>query len=100
MSERIVLSPNEHLIGTVAEHLTAEGKDFSTSAVVFPGKRPAHFLRKELARRIGSSFIPPQIFSVDEFILFLYQRAFPFPFKDLETIDAVVLLYEIHCTLK
>jgi CRISPR/Cas system-associated exonuclease Cas4 (RecB family) len=100
MSERIVLTPNEHLIETVGAHLSTEGKDFSTSAVVFPGKRPAHFLRKELARRIGGSFIPPKIFSVDEFILSLYQQIHPSPINDLESIDAVVLLYQIHSELK
>ncbi|MGD0589272.1 MAG: PD-(D/E)XK nuclease family protein [Bacteroidota bacterium] len=100
MNERIVLSPHEHLVETVAAHLSAQGRDFSTSAVVFPGKRPAHFLRKELARRIGGSFIPPKIFSVDEFILSLYQKLHALPVKDLESIDAVVLLYQIHSELK
>ena len=100
MSERIVLTPNEHLVETVAAHFSTEGKDFSTSAVVFPGKRPAHFLRKELARRIGGSFIPPKIFSIDEFILSLYQKLHTQPVKDLESIDAVVLLYQVHAELK
>jgi CRISPR/Cas system-associated exonuclease Cas4 (RecB family) len=100
MSERIVLTPNEHLVETVAAHLSTDGKDLSTSAVVFPGKRPAHFLRKELAQRIGGSIIPPKIFSIDEFILLLYQKLHALSVKDLESIDAVVPLYQIHSELK
>ena len=100
MSERIVLSPNEHLIETVASHLETQGRDFSTTAIVFPGKRPAHFLRKELAHRVGGSIIPPKIFSVDEFILSLYQQLHPEPVHDLESIDAVALLHLVHNRIK
>ena len=100
MSERIVLSPTDHLIEIVASHLEAQGRDFSTIAIVFPGKRPAHFLRKELASRAGGSIIPPKIFSVDEFILSLYQRLHPEPVHDLEPIDAVALLHVVHGELK
>jgi hypothetical protein len=100
MSRRIVLSPTEHLIGTVAAHLEAQGRDYSATAVVFPGKRPAHFLRKELASRAGGSLIPPKIFSVDEFILSLYQSLHPEPVRDLEPIDAVALLHLVHSELK
>ncbi len=100
MSERIVLGPNEHLVETIAAQLGGKGKDLSDIAVVFPGKRPAHFLRKELARRIGGSFIPPKLFSVDEFILSLYQILHPEPVKDLEPIDAIMLLFQVHSDLK
>ncbi|MGD1043908.1 MAG: PD-(D/E)XK nuclease family protein [Bacteroidota bacterium] len=99
MSERIVLGPTEHLIETVASHLESQGRDFSTSAIVFSGKRPAHFLRKELASRVGGSIIPPKIFSVDEFILSLYQHLHPEPVHDLEPIDAVALLHLVHSEL-
>ena len=100
MSERIVLSSTVHLIETVASHLEAQGRDFSTTAIVFPGKRPAHFLRKELAHRAGGSIIPPKLFSVDEFIISLYEQLHPEPVHDLESIDAVALLYLVHNELK
>ncbi len=100
MSERIVLGPNDHLIETIAAQLKMNGKDLSNVGVVFPGKRPAHFLRKELARRIGGSFIPPKIFSVDEFVLSLSQVLHPEPVNDLEPIDAVTLLYQVHSDIK
>ena len=100
MSERIVLDPVGHLIETIASHLEKRGKDFSASAIVFPGKRPAHFLRKELALRAGGSIIPPKIFSVDEFVLSLYQHLHPEPIFDLDPIDAVALLHLVHSELK
>jgi CRISPR/Cas system-associated exonuclease Cas4 (RecB family) len=100
MNERIVIGPNENLIEIIADQLGLHGKDLSSIAVIFPGKRPAHFLRKELARRIGGSFIPPKIFSIDEFVQSLYKILHTEPVKDLEPIDAVTLLYQVHGGLK
>jgi len=100
LSERIVLGPSGHLNETIASHLESRGRDYSNTAIVFPGKRPAHFLRKELASRAGGSIIPPKIFSVDEFILSLYQHLHPEPVHDLEPIDAVALLHLVHNELK
>src|SRR5579863_5630679 len=82
------------LIEEVISYLKGQEKDFSASMVVFPGKRPPHFLRKGLAKKIGSSFIPPVTFSIDEFIDFICEKFGLL--KRLETIDAVALLYEIH----
>ena len=65
----LLISSSENLIEKVAEHLIGIEKDYSSSLVIFPGKRPSHFLRKVLAQREKSSFIPPVIFSMDEFIL-------------------------------
>jgi len=96
MIKRIVLSPGDHLMETVASHLEPRGKDFSAAAVVFSGKRPAHFLRKELALHAGGSIIPPKIFSVDEFILSLYQHLHTEAVCDLDPIDAVALLHHVH----
>jgi len=96
MNERIILNPAEHLMEAVASHLQSQGRDYSATAVVFPGKRPAHFLRKELAVRAGGSIIPPKIFSVNEFVDSLYQHLHPEPLRDLESIDAVALLHIVH----
>ncbi len=96
MSQRIVLGPFDRLIETVVSHLETRGKDFSASTVVFPGKRPAHFFRKEHAHHVGGSIIPPKIFSVDEFVLSLYQHLHPEPVHDLEPIDAVAMLHLVH----
>ncbi|RPI05112.1 MAG: PD-(D/E)XK nuclease family protein [Ignavibacteriae bacterium] len=100
MSERIVIGAQENLLETLVSRMITQGRDFSATAVIFPGKRPAHFLRKELAVRAGGSIIPPHIYSVDDFILFLYQQRFPEPVRDLTPIDAAALLHMVHGELK
>ena len=70
----LLISPRENLIESVLPHLKGSGRDYSQTLVVFPGKRPSHFLRKALARRLGGSFIPPLIFSMDEFIDFAFEK--------------------------
>lgn len=84
----------ESLIQAVLGHLRGTGKDYSKSLVVFPGKRPSHFLRKAIAAEVGSSFIPPAAYSMDEFIDALCEEVGPR--KKLEAIDAVAILYDIH----
>ncbi|MGQ9745271.1 MAG: PD-(D/E)XK nuclease family protein [Dissulfurimicrobium sp.] len=42
--------------------------DFSSCAVVFPGKRPSLYLRRMLGETLGRPFIPPCIFDIDSFI--------------------------------
>jgi CRISPR/Cas system-associated exonuclease Cas4 (RecB family) len=82
------------MIEEILPHLKAGGKDYSSNLVVFPGKRPSHFLRKALAQKIKNSFIPPVIYSMDEFVDHRYESLQTR--KKIETIDAVVILYEIH----
>jgi ATP-dependent helicase/nuclease subunit B len=90
-----LLSPCISLVDSIAEELVCQGRDFSNNLVVFPGKRPAHFLRKALALRAGGPFIPPLVLSMDEFV----DRAFESIDKrpKIEPLDAVALLFDIHC---
>ena len=99
MSEVRVISPRQNLIETVAEYLRPRGKDYSSSLVVFPGKRPAHFLRKLLAERAGSSIVPPRVFSIDNFIQFLLSEALADRRKVIETVDAIAILHDVHLQL-
>jgi ATP-dependent helicase/nuclease subunit B len=92
----VLISPTENLIESILPHLKGEGRNYSQTLVVFPGKRPSHFLRKALARRIGGSFIPPLIFSMDEFIDFAFARRCGESSRGIEAIDAVTLLYDLH----
>jgi len=89
-----ISAPGADLISEVLSHLKGRGRDYSDSLVVFPGQRPSHFLRRRLARQIGTSLIPPAIFSIDHFVDFICEK-FGFVRK-LEMIDAIALLYEIH----
>ena len=90
----IIISHGQSLIEEVLSHLKGAERDYSSSLVVFPGKRPSHFLRKALAAKAGSSFIPPAAFSMDEFVDSVCNELIPG--KKLEPIDAVAILYDIH----
>ena len=78
MARIITYSLSEDLIKNVANFLCEEffrkGKDLSRVACVFGGKRPALFLRRELSRGIEKSFIPPQVFSIDEFMNYIISK--------------------------
>ncbi|MBL8014303.1 MAG: PD-(D/E)XK nuclease family protein [Candidatus Omnitrophica bacterium] len=50
------------------EHYKTKGHDFSKLACVFPGKRPALFLKRELSRRLKAAYLPPQFLTIDELI--------------------------------
>ena len=91
-----LISPARNLIEEVVRHLIAIEKDYSSNLVVFPGKRPSHFLRKALAEKERSSFVPPRIFSMDNFIDFIYEEKLGRSRRKLESIDAVAILYDIH----
>ncbi|MFA6439613.1 MAG: PD-(D/E)XK nuclease family protein, partial [Bacteriovoracaceae bacterium] len=75
-------------------------KDFSNSIVVFPGKRPAHVLRKKLAEKIGSSFIPPKLFSIDVFIDFLCVTHLQLRAEPVSEFDAIAILFDLHKSLQ
>jgi CRISPR/Cas system-associated exonuclease Cas4 (RecB family) len=89
-----LISPRKSLIEEIIPNLEIEERDYSSNLIVFPGRRPAHFLRKALAKKTRGSFIPPVIFSMDEFIDHLCEKKLPG--RKLEGLDAVALLYDIH----
>ncbi len=92
----LLVPPSDHLVEIVAEHMIGMDKDYSSSLVIFPGKRPSHFLRKVLAEKQKSSFIPPLILSMDEFIDHVYDESLELTGIKLEAIDAISILYSIH----
>jgi ATP-dependent helicase/nuclease subunit B len=96
MSNIKIISAQDNLISVLASELTANDKDYSRQTVVFPGKRPAHFLRKSLAERDIASFFPPKIFSMDEFIEYLYRDILGHHQQVLGSVDAVAILFDVH----
>jgi len=92
----LLLSPSENLVEKSAEQLIGIEKDYSPNLVIFPGKRPSHFLRKVLADKEKSSFIPPLILSMDEFIEHVHDESLGLGGRKLEAIDAISILYTIH----
>lgn len=106
MSTVRLLSPTINLVNEVMKTLLGSvthgdfGSDLSGSVVVFPGKRPAHVLRKRLAEKIGSSFIPPSIESIDLFIESLCKDHFGLRGAPLSEFDAVAILFELHTAMQ
>ncbi len=94
----LFIHPGQNLIEHIIPLLKGDGKDYSCNMVVFPGRRPSYFLRKVLAKKLKSSFIPPILLSIDEFIDSV-QVDKPLGRK-LEAIDAVAILYNIHKNTK
>jgi len=96
MNRAILLPASANLVDEVLEHLHHSGEDYSASIAIFPGKRPAHFLRKAIADRIGKSFTPPVVYSIDAFVDFVFERATGRHPHNLEGLDAAYLLHGIH----
>jgi len=81
-------------IAEVSSHLDCTGNDYSNSMVVFPGKRPAHFLRRHIAEKHGQAFIPPRICSMDEFIDLLCSAQEGA--RQIDSIDSTAILFDLH----
>ncbi len=93
----LVIPPKKNLIDEIIPYLKAAGMDYSLNLIVFPGKRPSHFLRKAIAERVKACFVPPVIFSMDEFIDYVYETVQSR--RKLEAIDAAAILYDIQTRL-
>lgn len=100
MSDVRLLSPKTDLVETTADVLVAGGTaDLSSCIAVFPGKRPAHVLRRTLARRFGTAYFPPQVLSVDLFIEMLARERTEKRPPVIGEFDAVALLFALHQAL-
>ncbi len=64
-----------HVVDYIYHHYMTHGKDLSRLAVIFGGRRPSLFIKKDLAKRIGSSYIPPKFFTIDEWMAFVADDA-------------------------
>lgn len=94
MNNALIIGQQENLIERTAVLLSPPRKDYSHNLVVFPGRRPAHFLRRELAQKGKGSFIPPLILSMDGFMDHVTEAVHPV--RNVETVDAIAILYQIH----
>jgi CRISPR/Cas system-associated exonuclease Cas4 (RecB family) len=96
MSRTIIIPSSSDLIDAVLSHLELDGLNYSGNIVVFPGKRPVHFLRKAIGKHVGKSFIPPRAYSIDRFIDFIYEEKLGRKEKEVRPLDAAALLHEIY----
>ncbi len=91
-----LLPRGANLIEAVAGRLEPEGKDYSRNWVVFPEQRPGHYLRRALAAREGSGFVPPRVDSIDTFVNRVYEEHLGRHDRVIDVLDAVALLFDLH----
>lgn len=97
MDRVITYNFGEDFIANLADWLQrtylTRANDLSRLAIVFGGKRPALFLKRELARKIKKSYIPFRFFSIDEFVGYILGgRGSFFRIPDL---DASYIIYNL-----
>jgi hypothetical protein len=56
----------DELAAYIEREYLARGRSLERLAVVFGGKRPAHFLKRALAAKVGKAFLPPKFYTIDE----------------------------------
>ncbi len=89
------VSINENIIKYTMERILSlhdfGGTDFSDVVVVMPSKRPSLFIKRELAKKIKKSFIPPVFFTFDELINEINKEN---SIAGISNIDSTYLIYE------
>jgi ATP-dependent helicase/nuclease subunit B len=99
MSTPILIPPGYDIIQEIGGRLIHHDRDYSGSLAVFPGKRPAYYLRKKIAGLTGTGYIPPHIMSMDEFVDYIYEHELNIIDRKIDQLDAAALLYGIHGTV-
>ncbi|MDI6782007.1 MAG: PD-(D/E)XK nuclease family protein [bacterium] len=103
MSKIIEIPFSENLIKFTARQLMEQDSlDFSSNAVIFSHHRPGHYLHKSMAESLKHSFFPPQIFSMDDFMLSLSVEAQKHvdmleacPAEIVKPMDSIYLLFQV-----
>lgn len=72
-----ILKPEENMIEILSRRILEEGEDISRCLIIFPGKRPAFFLRKYLAKAKKRALKAPAAFSIDGFMSDVYYKYGP-----------------------
>jgi len=88
------LSPAVDMVEFIGQALLAN-PPFERTLIVFPGKRPGHFLYKYLADQLKTAFKPPGVMSADEFIDHLLDEC-RIARRMVEAIDCVALLHRLN----
>jgi CRISPR/Cas system-associated exonuclease Cas4 (RecB family) len=97
MDKVITYNFNENFIDKLAaflvDNFSNSKNDFSKVGIVFGGKRPALFLKRQLALKTNSSYFSPQFFSIDEFVDFIVTKSVDF--SKINEMDSCFILYNL-----
>lgn len=93
--KHLLISPTINLVELIGNILQEDKDKLSDNLIIFPGKRPGHFLKKYLADQLQSPFKAPRILSVDEFIDFIYESV-GYSDRRITAIDAVPAIFELN----
>lgn len=89
----ISLPAHKDIQDVVADILLRSGPDLSMNIVVYPGRRPAQYLRMKLLEKLKGPFVPPKIYSIDDLILYLHELIFGE--RPIDSFEAILLIYKI-----
>lgn len=95
MSTVRILRPGDDVIAEVVRLIQPGSDDLDRCLAVFPGKRPAHFVRKRIAVERTTGYLAPAVLSYDELIEMLVRRL-GIEGPALDPLDAAAFLFEIH----
>ncbi len=101
-SKIINISLNDNIVEYTTKYLLKlinnNENDFSKIAVIMPSKRPSMFIKRDLAKLINKSFIPPKFFTFDEIVNSISSLQ---NLKKISKIDSSYIIYDIvHNNLK
>ncbi len=94
MNKIFIIPFSEDLIKRTAEIIYNNHKNFENIAVVFPGKRPGLFLLKYLSSFSRKVIIPPQRFSITEFMKWLSAKG-GLHLREPKKMELQVILYKV-----
>jgi len=89
MSKIITVPFTENFLPQVVDyihrHHAAQNRDLSRLCLVFGGRRPSLFIKRDLAKRMGRAFIPPRFYTIDEWMAYVaYGNEVPSQGNDLD----------------
>jgi len=88
---------SDNFIERLADHIeanyikTGRAAELSRLAIVFGGRRPALFLKRELARRVGRAFASPKFFTIDEWMRTIVKKK-----EDFTSAEELNQSYELY----
>jgi CRISPR/Cas system-associated exonuclease Cas4 (RecB family) len=85
--------PIEKLANLLYDDFYKKNKSLEKVACIFGGKRPGLFLKDKLSKKIKKSFLPPAIFSMDQFMHYIVSKNKATP--KISELELYYLIYNI-----